>query len=112
MLDFDVDQLSSNGNDDDIRDSNNAEPEDESSEEDAEKADATDGNRAEKLKCSYKKCNNLLATKEQLSCAVSSCSKKIHAACFQHYLSQANFNFEVRTDVFRKNSYCLLGKGY
>jgi hypothetical protein len=43
LLDFDVDQLSSNGNDDDIRDSINA---------DAEEADATDGNGAEKLKCS------------------------------------------------------------
>ena len=98
-LDFDVDQLSSDGNDA-VKDSN-AKPEEESSkEEDADQADITEANGSEKLKCSYKKCNNLLATKEQLSCAVSSCSKKIHAACFQHYLSQANFNFEVRTDVF------------
>jgi hypothetical protein len=32
--------------------------------------------------------------------AVELCNKKIHAACFQHYLFQANFNFEVCTDAF------------
>jgi hypothetical protein len=57
-----------------------------------------EANGAEKLKCSYKKCNNQLATKEQLICAVTLCKK--NAACFQHYLSQANSNFELRTDVF------------
>jgi hypothetical protein len=54
----------------------------------------------ENLKCSYKKCHNQLATKGQLSYAVSLCNKCIHAACFHHYLSKAKFNFEVHTDVF------------
>lgn len=31
---------------------------------------------------------------------VSLCTKKILAACFHHYLSQAKFNFEVCTYVF------------
>jgi hypothetical protein len=72
--------------------------------EEEEVASETQGakevNDSKKLKCSYKKCNNQLATKEQLSCAVTLCNKKIHAAYFQHYLSQAKFNFEVHTDVF------------
>jgi hypothetical protein len=55
---------------------------------------------ADKLKCSYKKCYNQLATKEQLSCAVSSCKKSIYVACFHYYLSQAKLNFDVHTDVF------------
>jgi hypothetical protein len=97
-LDFDVDRVSPD--DSDAVKGSNAQEDEEASEKDAEKAELTESNGAEKLKCSYKKCNNQLATKEQLSYAVSSCSKKNHAACFQHYLSQANFNFEVHTDVF------------
>jgi hypothetical protein len=39
-------------------------------------------------------------SKEQISCAVSSCPKKIHAACFHYYLQQSNFDFDIREDVF------------
>ena len=52
-----------------------------------------------KLHCSYKKCNNKSATKEQINCAVSSCKKK-HVACFHHYLQQSSFDFDLRDDVF------------
>jgi hypothetical protein len=58
------------------------------------------GNSFDKLKCSYKKCNNRLGTKEQLSCAVLSCKKKIHASCFHHYIGQSSFNFDVRPEFF------------
>jgi hypothetical protein len=50
----------------------NVEDENETPENDA----VEEGNGVEKLKCSYKKCNNKLSTKEQLVCAVSSCGKK------------------------------------
>jgi hypothetical protein len=64
--------------------------------------EAPDGERASnhKLRCSYKKCNNKSAAKEQIPCAVTSCKKKIHAACFHHYLQQSSFDFDLRDDVF------------
>jgi hypothetical protein len=55
--------------------------------------------KGDKLCCSYKKCNNALATKEQIVCAVRSC-KKNHLTCFHHYISQASFDFEVREMSF------------
>jgi hypothetical protein len=51
-------------------------------------ADSVD--KGDKLCCSYKKCNNALATKEQIACAVTSCRKKIHVTCFHHYISPAS----------------------
>ncbi len=67
---------------------NNIEEEEEASDNDAaSEANGADvaveeANGAKKLKCSYKKCNNQLATKEQLSCAVSLCSKKFMLLAF------------------------------
>jgi hypothetical protein len=43
------------------------------------------------------KCN---AANKQLSCAVTICNYKHHAACCQHYLSQSKFNVETHNDVF------------
>jgi hypothetical protein len=61
-------------------------------------ADSVD--KGDKLHCSYKKCNNALATKEQTACAVTSCREKVHVTCFHHYISQASFDFRVRDNVF------------
>jgi hypothetical protein len=40
------------------------------------------GAGGDKLCCLYKKCNNKLLSKEQLSCAMASCKKN---TCFHHY---------------------------
>jgi hypothetical protein len=54
------------------------------------------------VKCSYRRCGAGLFLNDVwtlLPCANSSCKKKIHRLCFEHFLTIANLPFQVKTDI-------------
>jgi hypothetical protein len=49
-------------------------------------------------KCSYRKCQDKSNQKDLVTCASTTCNKKIHSLCFGHYVA-TNYDFPMRPSV-------------
>jgi hypothetical protein len=49
-------------------------------------------------KCSYRKCQDKSNQKDLVTCASTTCNKKIHSLCFGHYVA-TNYDFPMRPGV-------------